>query len=77
MPMAKPEDFGTDADGSRNEECCTHCFQSGEFTDPDLTMQQMIDKVAGFGAAELGMSEDEAKQMASSFIPTLGRWQSG
>ncbi|MBU4293030.1 MAG: zinc ribbon domain-containing protein [Actinobacteria bacterium] len=26
MPMMKPEDFGTNADGSKNEEYCTYCF---------------------------------------------------
>jgi len=26
MPMNKEEDFGTNADGSKNEEYCTHCF---------------------------------------------------
>jgi hypothetical protein len=39
MPMVKPEDFGSNADGS-------FCFQKGKFTEPNLTMEQMIDKVA-------------------------------
>lgn len=76
MPMAKPEDFGTNADGSRNEQYCTYCFQAGEFTAPDMTMEQMIEHVAAIGADKLGMAEDAAKQMAEQVIPKLKRWQS-
>lgn len=43
MPMEKPEDFGTSADGNRNEEYCRYCYQSGKFTDPDITREQMIE----------------------------------
>ncbi|MGQ9623414.1 MAG: zinc ribbon domain-containing protein, partial [Candidatus Caldatribacteriaceae bacterium] len=39
MPMVKPEDFGTNADGSPNGEYCRYCFQNGEFTAPDTTVE--------------------------------------
>jgi hypothetical protein len=29
MPLTKNEDFGTNADGSKNEKYCCHCMQSG------------------------------------------------
>jgi len=45
MPMEKPEDFGTEADGSRNEEYCRFCYRDGGFTDPDIIMEQMIKKI--------------------------------
>ena len=76
MPMATPEDFGTNADGSSNEEYCTYCFRNGEFTAPDMTMEEMIEHVAAIGVDKLGMAEDEAKQMASEVMPKLKRWQS-
>ena len=42
MPMMKDEDYGTNQDGSKNEEYCTYCYQSGAFT-ADITMEQMIE----------------------------------
>ena len=41
MPLEKSDDFGTEADGSQSKEYCTHCFQGGSFTHPDITMQQL------------------------------------
>lgn len=75
MPMQTPEDFGTNGDGGRNEEYCCYCFQSGEFTDPDITLDQMIDKLVALGAEKMGMADDEARQMASAVLPRLKRWQ--
>lgn len=77
MPLAKPEDFGTNADGSASEDYCCHCYRSGEFTEPDITMQGMIEAVAGFMAQHGGMSEAQAKEMVSAFMPRLKRWQAG
>jgi hypothetical protein len=31
MPLTKAEDFGTNSDGSRNEQYCCHCMQGGNF----------------------------------------------
>jgi hypothetical protein len=30
MPMKKEDDFGTNADGTKNEEYCCHCLVNGE-----------------------------------------------
>ena len=30
MPMKKEEEFGTNTDGSKNEQYCCHCLQNGE-----------------------------------------------
>jgi hypothetical protein len=30
MPMKKPEDFGTNADKSKNMEYCKHCLKNGK-----------------------------------------------
>jgi len=45
MPMARPENFGTNADGSRNEDYCAYCFQAGELTAPNMTLEQMASEV--------------------------------
>lgn len=75
MPMNKPEDFGTNADDSKNEEYCKFCYQDSKFTNPNMTMEQMIDKVTGIMAKMQGMPEDRANEIAKEFIPKLKRWQ--
>ena len=74
MPLRKEEDFGTNADGSRGNEYCFHCFQKGKFLDEGITLQQKIDKNVGF-AVQMGMPEDEARKMASNVLPELKRWK--
>jgi hypothetical protein len=37
MPLSKdPLGGGTNADGSRNTEYCSHCYKSGCFTEPNI-----------------------------------------
>ncbi|MGV8176671.1 MAG: zinc ribbon domain-containing protein [Candidatus Bilamarchaeaceae archaeon] len=74
MPMARNEDFGTEKDGKRNMEYCTFCYRDGKFT-ADLTMEQMIGKLIGF-ADKMGMTEEEARELAEKNIPKLKRWRS-
>ncbi len=46
MPLANdPEGGGTEADGSRSPLYCSHCYRSGHFTLPDITMEQMRERV--------------------------------
>ena len=75
MPMENEEVFGTNLDGSKNQEYCHYCFQNGEFTNADITMEEMSDLVAGFMAKEMKITENKAKEMAKNFIPQLKRWQ--
>ncbi len=74
MPM-RQEDFGTNADGSMNSEYCTFCFRDGRFTEPGITMQQMIEKVAGFMVTLEKMPEKEAKRLSKSLVLELKRWK--
>jgi hypothetical protein len=74
MPMVKQEDFGGNADSSRNEEYCRYCFQNGKFTEPNVTLEQMIDKLVSM-ASKMNMTEDQARNMANSILPQLKRWK--
>ncbi len=75
MPLQKDEDFGTNEDGSKNEEYCHFCFNDGEFTDPGITMEEKIEKIVKIAVSRTNMSEAEAREMASNIIPELKRWQ--
>jgi hypothetical protein len=46
MPLARDEQGGgTERDGSRSTRYCSHCYDAGEFRLPDLTVEQMRERV--------------------------------
>ncbi len=75
MPLTKPEDFGTAAEGFRQNDYCIHCFKDGAFTQPDVTMQQMIDFCVPHTSQATGMTEPDARALLERTIPMLKRWQ--
>jgi hypothetical protein len=75
MPLAKPEDFGTARNGSRINDYCRHCFQDGAFTEPDISMNEMIDKCVSIMAQKAMMPELQARGLMADVIPKLKRWQ--
>jgi hypothetical protein len=74
MPLQKEADLGTYADGSKSDEYCFHCFQNGKFLDEGITLEEKINKNVKF-AVQMGMSENEARKMASNILPKLKRWK--
>ena len=76
MPMEKPEDFGTASSGYRVNDYCHYCYQNGAFTDPGVTMGQMIDFCAGVMAKQGIMPEPDARLLLSDVLPGLKRWRS-
>ncbi|MFO0703950.1 MAG: zinc ribbon domain-containing protein [Patescibacteria group bacterium] len=74
MPMQNDNDFGTNADGSKNAEYCTFCFQNGKFADDGITLNGKIEKNIKL-AVGVGMSENKARTMANEIIPKLKRWK--
>jgi len=73
MPMQKNEDFGTNTDGSKNEEYCHFCYKEGRFTDEGITVEEKINKNIEM-ATKMGMPEEKAREMANNIIPKLKRW---
>ncbi len=74
MPMTKEGDFGTNADGSRNADYCAHCFSKGAFTEPGMTLEQMIERLVQF-APKMNMPENKVRAMAKKNLPNLKRWR--
>ena len=73
MPLEK--DFGTNSNKTRKQKFCNFCFQNGHFTDPFVTMEQMIQEIACYLTITMKLPEDEAIESAQSFIPNLKRWE--
>ena len=73
MPIKTAEDSGTNADGSQSGRFCSHCFQGGKFTLPDLTLDQMKKRVKG-KLKEFGIP-GFLTWIFTRNIPKLQRWQ--
>lgn len=75
MPMTKKDEYGTNADGSPNKEYCRFCFHSGAFTEPNITMDDMVDKVAHVMIAKVAIPEEKALEIARQELSALKRWK--
>lgn len=74
MPLKKDTDGGgTEADGTKSMKYCSHCYQLGAFTSPDLTMEGMKTRVKG-KMKEMGFPGFIAGFFTSN-IPHLERWK--
>ena len=65
--------LGTNADGTVNHDYCSYCYEAGEFTAPDLTMEEMISICIPF-MVEQGMTAEDALKILESTLPNLKRW---
>lgn len=75
MPLNKEDVLGTNADGSKNKEYCIYCYESGKFTDENMTMEIMIEACAPFLVKNENISLNDAKQKLNKIFPKLKRWQ--
>lgn len=74
MPLNKdPKSGGTNADGSRNVMYCSHCYENGQFTSPDMTVAQMKERVKT-KVKEMGFPGFLAGLFTAG-IPKLARWK--
>lgn len=66
-------DYGSDADGSKDEHYCKWCYEQGKYT-YETTMDAMIEDCAPRLAENTGMSRDEAVSLMGAVLPHLKRW---
>ncbi|MFE3574047.1 effector binding domain-containing protein [Lysinibacillus sp. NPDC059133] len=74
MPLVDEALLGTEKEGRKSEDYCTYCYEVGEFKQPNLTVEEMIE-ICVPQLKEDGMAEEEARQMLTSFLPSLKRWR--
>lgn len=73
MPMSRDEKGGgTEVDGTKSTMYCSHCYENGEYTLPDLTVDQMKQRVKE-KMVEFGMPGFLAGLFTRN-IPKLERW---
>ncbi len=74
MPLSRDErGGGTNADGSKSTTYCSHCYERGRFTLPDITAGEMQERVKG-KLKEAGFPGFLAG-LFSRKIPKLERWK--
>ena len=73
-PLHKPEELGTNADGSLNADYCVYCYKDGEWVDPTMTVQGVIDYTVPYMVSP-SMTADEARAKLEEFVPNLKRWK--
>ena len=74
MPLLKDEQGGgTEADGTRSAMYCSHCYEQGKFTLPNITVSEMRERVIS-KMVEMKIPRFLAKLFARN-IPTLERWK--
>lgn len=76
MPMGDTDEmYGTNSDGTKNDDYCKYCYMGGKFT-ADISMAEMIEIcVPHMVSANSGMSEAQARKMMREYFPKLKRWK--
>ena len=76
MPLGESEElYGSNADGSKNEEYCSYCFEKGAFTFQG-SMEEMVEIcVPHMTKAHPEMKEEDARTAMLEWFPTLKRWK--
>lgn len=76
MPLGDdPQMYGSNADGSKNDEFCCYCYEDGKYTH-DCTMEQMIDIcVPHMVKGNPDLTQEQAREMMKQYLPMLRRWK--
>lgn len=77
MPMGETDElYGTNKDGTKNVDYCSYCFKDGQFTAPNMSMNEMIEIcIPPMVESNKDMTTEKAKQMMQEFFPNLKRWK--
>lgn len=73
MPLSQENLYGSNQDGTRNEDYCCYCYKDGAFTD-SKSMSEMIEFCADVMAKQ-GIDRTEAVSWMNVQFPTLKRWK--
>lgn len=65
---------GAEGDSTPVSEYCMFCYKDGAFTDPNQTVDGMVQSSIDFMTANLGFAREQATQMSNDVIRGLKRW---
>lgn len=67
--------YGTNSDGSKNNEYCKYCFDNGKFVNNQTLEEKIESNIRFWVDEENGITEEIARQKLSELFPTLKRWK--
>ena len=66
---------GTEANGEKSQDYCIYCYKEGKFTQPDATLDVMINISAEVWAdKDPNVTIEQAKAQLRKKLPFLKRW---
>jgi hypothetical protein len=75
LPLDKTELCGTEVDGTRSKHYCVRCYKDGGFTQPDATLEVILDISAKVWAdKDPTITIEQAKTQLKKKFPYLKRW---
>lgn len=76
MPMGDTDElYGTNADGTKNDEYCKYCYQNGKLLF-EGTMEEMVELCVPMMVKEdPKMTEEAARGIMLEVLPTLKHWK--
>ena len=73
MPLKTDADRGTESDGAKSAKYCAYCYANGQFTQPNITAEQM-QVFCAEKMKEMHFPSFMAKMFTKN-IPNLERWK--
>ena len=67
--------YGTEEGGVETREYCRFCYSDGKFVEPDLTVDQMVQRNLDFMTKKLKIEDAKSREFSYALIPTLKRWR--
>lgn len=76
-PLDNLDEFGTNEDGTWNDDYCIYCHKDGEWVDPHLTIQDVIKHTIPYMTAPTATEDEihEVHKRLAEWLPTLKRWK--
>ena len=75
MPLMNEKDFGTNKDGSINEDYCCHCYKDGDFTWHAASIDEAVACNVSFWEKEGDESDDALRARVKEAFSKLKRWK--
>jgi len=73
MPLSN-KNLGSNLNTTSNMDYCKFCFYNGKFTNPELTIEEQINRLAVMAVTKFSIPKSEAFEIARTTLPKLKRW---
>ena len=75
MPFYRPEDHGTEPDGTLSGDYCNYCYDDGVFLQDYANSDELVAACAPMMAESCHISVEQAEDCMSALLPNLKRWR--